>query len=474
MNITPQLEKAYPDLNQQQRTIIGHDEGPLLVVAGPGSGKTYSLVLRTVNLLLLEKAEPSEIIITTFTEKAAFEIRDRISAAASKLGYKGNLFELLTGTIHGVCNRILQEHRHRTPLGNNYSTLDDLGQLLFLYEHFDEVVGREAPQPYLGKWGTKWRAIKGLRDYFNKLTEELLGLVDLINVDDPFLSALGTAHGRYRSILFEDNRVDFAHQQSLVVDLLEDPDVRDRITPGIKYVMVDEYQDTNYIQEQLLKRLSSATGNLCVVGDEDQSLYRFRGATVRNILEFPQHHPTAKVIKLTTNYRSHRRIVSAYDRWMASANWANPDGPPFRFDKTIEPNAGAEHPDYPATFAIWGRGPVDEAQRFADFVAHVKNNGVIDDFNQVALLLHSVQERHSGPYIEALRARGIPLSALAPVGSSRTMRSESWWPALRSSSAGSETAAGRYEGALSTLWSGTSMVPLSIWESSTRRPIRSA
>ena len=408
MTIVPALLAAYPDLSEPQRDIIGHDEGPLLVIAGPGSGKTYSLVLRTVNLLLLGKAEPSEIIVTTFTEKAAFEIRDRTSAAASKLGYKGDLFELRTGTIHGICNRIVQENRYLTPLGNNYGTLDDLDQLLFLYEQFDDVVGRDAPQPYLGKWGTKWRAISGLRDYFNKITEELLDPDDLAKGDEPFLTILGTAYARYRSALFENNQVDFAHQQSLVVDLLEEPEVRDRIVSGIKYLMVDEYQDTNYVQEQLLERLSSATGNLCVVGDEDQSLYRFRGATVRNILEFSQHHPAAEVIKLTTNYRSHRKIVSAYDRWMTSANWTNPDGPSFRSDKTITPNDGAEHPDYPAVFAIWGRGPADEAQRFADFMAYLKESGVIDDFNQVALLLHSVQERHSGPYIEALRARGIP------------------------------------------------------------------
>lgn len=408
MTIAPQLVREFPDLNESQRKIIGHLDGPLLVIAGPGSGKTYSLVLRTVNLLLLGKAEPGEIVVATFTEKAAFEIRDRISAAASRLGYKGDLFELRTGTIHGVSNRILQEHRHRTPLGNNYGTLDDLGQLLFLYEHFDDVVGADAPEPYFGKWGTKWTAIRGMRDYFNKITEEMLSPDDLIADENPFLVDLGKAYGRYRATLFQENQVDFAHQQRLVADLLEDPEIRTRVTAGIRYVMVDEYQDTNYVQEQLLERLSSATGNLCVVGDEDQSLYRFRGATVRNILEFPQHHPSAEVVKLTTNYRSHRKIVEAYDRWMASADWSNPDGTSFRFDKTIEPNDGADHPDYPAVFAVWGRSPEDEAERFADLVGYLKDSSVIEDYNQIALLLQSVQERHSGPYIAALRKRGIP------------------------------------------------------------------
>src|SRR5690606_33341100 len=155
--------------------------------------------------------------------------------------YKGDLFELRTGTIHGVSNRILQEHRHRTPLGNNYGTLDDLGQLLFLYDHFEDVVGA-ASEPYFGKWRTKWTAIRGMRDYFNKITEELLGAADLMDDDNPFLVELGRAYGQYRTTLFQENQIDFAHQQRLVVELLDQSEVRNRLTSGIRYVMVDEYQ----------------------------------------------------------------------------------------------------------------------------------------------------------------------------------------------------------------------------------------
>lgn len=116
--------------------------------------------------------------------------------------------------------------------------------------------------------------------------------------------------------------------------------------------MVDEYQDTNFIQEQILLKLTAATHNLCVVGDEDQSLYRFRSATVRNILEFTERLPGCAVVKLTTNYRSHRRIVAAYDHWMAAADWSNPRGLPFRYDKTIRPDPDAAYPNYPAVFSI--------------------------------------------------------------------------------------------------------------------------
>lgn len=408
VTIAPQILREYPALNDAQRAVVAHGEGPLLVIAGPGSGKTFSLVLRAVNLLLQGKAKPSELVICTFTEKAAYELRDRLSAAARKVGYAADLSDLRVGTIHGICNQLLQEYRHRTPLANSYETLDDLAQLLFLFEHFDRIVGVDAQPPYLGRWQTKWGAIEGLRNYFNKITEELVDAEALAAAPNPFLKTLGSAYREYAEALLSQNRVDFAHLQKLVYLLLTDPSLGPTIANRIRYVLVDEYQDTNYVQERLLTHLASATRNLCVVGDEDQSLYRFRGATVRNILEFPRQFPDARVVKLTLNYRSHARIVHAYDHWMASADWSNPAGPPFRFEKTIQPDPVTDHPDYPAVFAIWGTTPRDEAARFADLVAYLKQQGVIDDYNQVALLLHSVRSDHSGRYIAALEAKGIP------------------------------------------------------------------
>jgi DNA helicase-2/ATP-dependent DNA helicase PcrA len=395
-------------LNEAQQVIVGHNEGPLLVIAGPGSGKTFSLVLRAMNLLLLGKATPREVVICTFTEKAAFELRDRIGAAARGVGYTGDLSELQVCTIHGLCNRLLMTYRHRTPLGNDYETLDELTQLLFIFEHFAQIVGPQINGRYLQKWTTRWTAIKGARGYFDKIAEELVDPERLRHAADPFLRCLGAAYNAYRALLYSTNRLDFAHQQRLAYDLSLDPDTAATITRSVKYVMVDEYQDTNLTQEQLLLKLTEATRNLCVVGDEDQSLYRFRGATVRNLLEFTSRVPGCTVVKLTTNYRSHRRIVAAYDRWMASADWSNPRGLPFRFDKTIQPDPNATYPNYPAIFAIWGSHERDEAERFVDLVAFLKQSEVIADYSQVALLLHSVRQEYSGPYLAALQAKGIP------------------------------------------------------------------
>lgn len=408
MTIAPAILEHYPDLSVAQREVVAHVDGPLLVVAGPGSGKTYSVVLRALNLLLLERATAKEIVLCTFTEKAAFEMRDRLSAAAQKVGYRGDLSELRVTTIHGLCNRILTLHRHRTELGNSYETLDDLTQLLFIFEHFDEIIGPDEDDLYLGKWKTRWTAIEGARGYFDKITEELVDAARLSASPGPFMQGIARAYGAYEGALFANNRTDFAHLQSIVHRLLLQPEHSDAIANEIRYVLVDEYQDTNYVQEQLLLKLTERTGNLCVVGDEDQSLYRFRGATVRNILEFPSRFPKCPVVRLTTNYRSHRAIVERYDRWMASADWSNPVGVPFRFDKTIEADPDGEHPDYPAVISIWGSDARDEAARFAELVEFLKVSAVIADYSQVALLLHSVRDDRSGSYLAALEARGIP------------------------------------------------------------------
>ena len=124
MSIAPAVLERYPELTDSQRAVVGHLDGPLLVIAGPGSGKTQSIVLRTLNLLLLDKAGPGEIVLCTFTEKAAFEMRDRLAAAARNVRYGGDLSELTISTIHGFCNRVLTRHRHRTKLGHSYDRDD--------------------------------------------------------------------------------------------------------------------------------------------------------------------------------------------------------------------------------------------------------------------------------------------------------------------------------------------------------------
>lgn len=193
MTISQAILQNYPDLSPAQREVISHTDGPLLVIAGPGSGKTYSIVLRALNLLLLGNADPKHLVLCTFTEKAAFELRDRMGAAARKVGYHGDLSELCVSTIHGLCSRILAKHRHRTELGHGYDTLDELTQLLFIFEHFDEIIGPAENDLFLQRWRTRWSAIEGVRGFFDKITEELVDPVRLAASTNLSLVAIGRA-----------------------------------------------------------------------------------------------------------------------------------------------------------------------------------------------------------------------------------------------------------------------------------------
>jgi DNA helicase-2/ATP-dependent DNA helicase PcrA len=408
------IKALFPDLNKGQIDAIKTVDGPLQIIAGPGSGKTLVLVLRTLFLLLTGRAQPSQLLVTTFTEKAAFELRDRLNEYGHLLGYDGPMYELMIGTIHSFCDEFLRRYVSHSPLKKNYETLDELTQSLFFNEHFAQIVPEDTKLAtlYFGRWEYKWTVIRGLTPYLNKSVEELIEVKQLKASKDDFLRLLGRAIENYERELYKSNRIDFAHQQKLFLDLLKDPELHDRIKRDLKYILVDEYQDTNYIQERILFTLAEPENNICIVGDEDQSLYRFRGATVRNILEFQSHFKNSRQIVLDINYRSHEKIIEAYNDFMDGLDWKSEDGKlNYRFEKRIRPDPQGEFPEYPAVFSIWGTSQRDETKRFADLVKYLKDTGIIQDYSQVALLLHSVRLEHSGHYLDALEEVGIPYFA---------------------------------------------------------------
>lgn len=410
--ISPELLDDFQQLNEEQRKIVIYDNGPVMVIAGPGSGKTRCLTLRAMNLLLLKKALPQELVLCTYTEKAAFEMQDRLSMIAHKVEYHEDISQMHIGTIHSICNRIITENLHRIPtpdhqmppLGNNYTTLDQLTQCLFIFENLDAICGKNI-HFFVNRWGSKWAIVKQLQKYFEKITEELITVRQLFSQQDYLLTYLANTYREYQNLLVQNNCVDFAHLQKMALWLLKDSRTSAYIMKDIRYVLVDEYQDTNYIQEQILIRLASQTNNICVVGDEDQSLYRFRGATVQNLRNFHQKFDTSKkveVVRLTTNYRSHPTIIGAYDSWMSSIEWES-----YRSRKKIQSYAEKDYEEYPAVLSIHGREPYDEAYQVAEFILFLKEKGKITDYNQVALLLNSVKTFRSDVYVQALQEKGI-------------------------------------------------------------------
>ena len=191
----------------------------------------------------------------------------------------------------------------------------------------------------------------------------------------------------------------------------ERPEVLDEIRSKIQYLMVDEYQDTNTIQERILFKLAEPDYNLCVVGDDDQGLYRFRGATIRNILEFPQNFPddVCQQVRLTTNYRSHPDIIEFYNDWMDTLDWTVADQT-FRYQKTIVPNAEADFTDMSTVLKVSGDPETENwHEEVLAFLYRLKNSGALTDWNQVAFLFWSVRNKKVVALAEALEAGGIPV-----------------------------------------------------------------
>jgi DNA helicase-2/ATP-dependent DNA helicase PcrA len=408
MSLLESIKELIPNLNEDQVQAITSTDGPVLIVAGPGTGKTLTLVLRAMYIILTGRAEPKEIMLTTFTEKAAFELRDRINQIARQLGYKGQMHELKVGTIHSLCDKFISEFLSHTQLGKNYTILEDLTQVLFVYEHFEEIFLSSfcVNGKYLGRWQTKWDTIKGIIPYFNKITEELIDVRRIEESKDDFLSKLSSCYSKYETLMIESNKLDFAHLQKVFLELLSKEEIREKIGKETRYLMVDEYQDTNHIQEMIFLELAKPHNNLCVVGDDDQALYRFRGATVRNILEFKDHFDYCEEVRLTTNYRSHREIIDRYNSFMSSIDWQG-----LRFAKQIVPDSRGSFPEYPAVFCVWGTSKKDEAKRICHMIKFLKENKVIQDYSDVALLMSSIRIENSSHYIDAFRNEGIPFFA---------------------------------------------------------------
>lgn len=401
--IAPVIQ-AHFRLDEAQQQVVGHLDGPLVVIAGPGSGKTRCLIARTLNLLVLERTRPERILLCTFTERATREMQDRLLEGARRVGYRGGISRVQVSTIHGLSLELLRRMAPLSRLHRVPRTLDDISRRLFLERHFQEIAGPEQEGRFLGRWQTRNAALEALEDFFDRIADELIDPDALAQSGDPFFVALSGAYQRYRDLLERTGRIDFAHQQRLALELLEEmPEVR-----FFDYIMVDEYQDTNHIQEQLLLRLAGRGGNLCVVGDEDQSLYRFRGATPTGFLTLPERLERPRLVRLERNYRSHPMIIAAYDNWMASADWRGPDGRLFRYGKRIEP-ATDDWESFPALVRLFSEDADQEAERIAELVVALHRAGKIQDWSEVAVLLPSVRRRWSSRLIAALEKRGVPV-----------------------------------------------------------------
>ncbi|HRQ10065.1 MAG: UvrD-helicase domain-containing protein [Trueperaceae bacterium] len=312
-------------LNEEQRRAVTHFEGPALVLAGAGSGKTRTVVHRIAYLLDQHDVLPQQVLAVTFTNKAAGELRERVEEL---IGLPGR--DLWVSTFHSACLRVLRAYGERIGLQPGFAIYDDGDQLDLFKDILRNVQGLSEASP---------RALRAIVDRAKShlWTPELFASEGQ-RVWGPVVSGLRIelvedAYRQYQARLTAANAVDFNDILGRTVDLFEaHPDVLERVQQRAVFIHVDEYQDTNPAQYRLTNLLSSTYDNLMVVGDPDQSIYAFRGADVRNILDFRQDHPEAAVYRLELNYRSVGSVLN-----VANAVIGHNQG---RIEKTLKPVKG--------------------------------------------------------------------------------------------------------------------------------------
>ena len=285
-------------LNPQQREAVLYTKGPLLIVAGAGSGKTRVLTYRTAHLIEQELADPWQILAITFTNRAATEMKERVHALVG--GYAAARMWVMT--FHAACGRMLRADAARLGYRSTFTIYDGADQVRLVkscIEELDLDPKRFAPRAVHA-------AISRAKDRL--LTAE--GYAD--NVGSFFEQTVANVYAIYQRRLFDANAMDFDDMIMNTVLLLEhDDEARRRWQDAFRYVMVDEYQDTNHAQFRLVSILAERHQRIAVVGDQDQSIYAFRGADIRNIAEFEQDFPDTRVITLEQNYRSTQTILDA-------------------------------------------------------------------------------------------------------------------------------------------------------------------
>ncbi|MDB2591170.1 UvrD-helicase domain-containing protein [Candidatus Pelagibacter bacterium] len=285
------------NLNNAQKEAVLYLEGPLLIVAGAGSGKTKVLTSRIAHIIKEKKAFPNQILSVTFTNKAAKEMQKRVGkmlgSAATGLSW--------LGTFHSICAKILRKHATAANLNSNFTIIDtdDQTRLIKNICKSENVDIKQLAPRFILAIIDRWKN----KGYYPSEV--------IINKKDIYEKTILPLYKIYQQKLIDLNSCDFGDLILHNVKILENyPDIRQIYTTNFKYILVDEYQDTNFIQSKWLNLLSEKTKNLCCVGDDDQSIYSWRGAEIKNFLEFDQVYENTKVIRLEQNYRSSQNILS--------------------------------------------------------------------------------------------------------------------------------------------------------------------
>lgn len=405
--------KLLEGLNPDQLKAVTHGSGPLLILAGAGTGKTAVITRRIAWLIEQGKTEPDEILALTFTEKAAAEMQGRLF----DLGL-GQVPEHIS-TFHSFGDSLLKEFSYELGLPPDAPIMGAAEQVIFLEEFlFDQL-----PLKKLKPTGRPAKFLAGLARTFSRAKNEGISPTDYAawvtketaaveKEADPELktqrqydleiqSEIAAAFHVYEDLKRERHRIDFADQVYLPLKLLKENDaIRQRVAKRFKYILVDEFQDTNVIQNELVNRLAGSGGNLTVVGDDDQSIFGFQGAAIENILEFEKNHQNPSRVVLTTNYRSTQQVLDAAHQAVAKNS-----GRLEEIDKLDKRLKAAKGDGQKVLFDPAGTVD-DEAEQAAAYFAG-RHSEV--PWSEMAILVRT--KSMIEPFAQALRARGIPYIA---------------------------------------------------------------
>lgn len=394
------------NLNIEQRNAVLYTDGPLLIIAGAGTGKTKVITHRIANLIATKQAKPEQILAVTFTEKAASEMEERVDVL---IPYSYSFVEISTFNSFG--EKVLRNYGHELGYSVDIHLLDEVEQAIFFREHLFQF-----PLDYYRPLSSPARFIQELLGTIKKLKQEdispesyLLYAKNLLRkvkdkVDEEKASKhleMAKVYAKYQDLLKQEGKIDFEDQVLVVVELFKKrPSILHEFQEKYKFILVDEFQDTNYIQFELLKQMADKHRNITVVGDDDQSIFRFRGASLSNILNFRNIYPDYKKIVLNKNYRSTQPILDSSYQLIKHNN-------PDRLEEQEDINKKLEsqiESDGKSIYMFQFDTLSHEADRVAEIIIEKTGEGF--KYKDFAILVRRNTDADS--FLRSLNMKGIP------------------------------------------------------------------
>ncbi len=397
-------------LNKEQKEAVTHGKGPLLIVAGAGTGKTTVITQRIVYLISQRLAKPEEILAVTFTEKAAEEMEERVDRLLP-YGY----LDLWISTFHSFCEKVLRDYSLDIGLPADFKILDQTTSWIFVYRNFDKF-----KLNYYKNLGNPTKFVKSLISHFSLCKDQNIYPEEYLEYakktknkerqEKERLIEVAQAYKTYQDLLLENGFLDFGDLINYCLKLFKErPRILEEYRKKFKYILVDEFQDTNFAQYELVKTLSNPRKNLTVTADDDQAIYRWRGASFSNIFQFKKDFPKAKQVFLVKNYRSYQNILDLGHEFI-KAN--NPDR--LEYVNKISKKLFSNKKGKGIIRHIHTENVQQEATETVNEIIRTYNKDKNAQYSDFAILVRSNSE--ADVFVRALDRAGLPYHFLASKG----------------------------------------------------------